>query len=136
MDVARELLDEHVHRPEDVDRVLSEQLYALTTDGTISVKDGFIWPAQMTVSPVRRPSGREPMVLEHVSLEEIGEAELYNMGENAEMSRGLLIERTAAFYRHESLSDNARERLELALDKLIESKRLVPHGKDLLRRAR
>jgi len=135
-DVARDMLDDHVHRPEDADRVLSEHLYALTTNGTLVVRDGFIWPADMTAPPVRQPAGREPMALEYVSLEEIGEAELYNMGGNTEISRDMLIERTAAFYRHERLSDHARERLELALDMLIDSRRLVPHGKGLLRRAR
>jgi very-short-patch-repair endonuclease len=135
-DVAKGVMDEHVYRPEDVEHALSQNIYALTRDGTLVVRDNFIWPAGMTVPPVRRPSGKEPMELDFVALEEIGEAELYNMGGNAEISKSMLIARTAAFYRNETLSERAKARLELALDKLIESKRLVPHGKDLLRRAR
>jgi hypothetical protein len=135
-DVAKDVLDDHVYRPEDVEKVLSEHLYALTQDGTLALKDDFIWPAQMSVPPVRRPEGREPMELDLVPLEEIGEAELYNMGGNGEIGRSALIERTAAFYRHDRLPDRTRSRLELALEKLIESGRLAPRGKDLLRRAR
>jgi very-short-patch-repair endonuclease len=135
-DVAKNVLDDHVYRPEDVERALSENLYALSVDGTIAVRDGFIWPARMAVPPIRRPGGSEPMELDYVALEEIGEAELYNMGGNTEISRSMLVSRTAAFYRHENLSEKARARLELALDKLIESKRLVIHGKDMIRRAR
>ncbi len=136
LDVARDLLDDHVRSPEDIDRALSANLYALTRDGTLVVKDNFIWSAQMTVPPVRLPSGREPMELDFVPLEEIGEAELYSMGEKAEMSRSEVIERTAALYRHEVLSERVTARLKLALDRLIESKKLVPRGRDMLRRAR
>ncbi|MBI0583060.1 MAG: DUF4011 domain-containing protein [Methanomassiliicoccus sp.] len=136
VDIARDVLDDHVHQPEDVDQALSENLFALVTDGTIVVRDGFIWPSQMTKPPVRRPLGKEPMELEYVSLEEIGEAEMYNMSVATEISRRTLIQRTASFYQLEEPSEKARERLEHALDRLIREGMLVPRGKDLLHRAR
>jgi very-short-patch-repair endonuclease len=135
-DVARDVLDGHVHRPEDVERALSERLYALTKSGAISLKDGFIWSAQMSIPPIRRPEGREPMDLGLVALEEIAEAELYCMGENDDMAREELIERTAAFYRYESIPGQVRVRLELAAEHLVRSGRLVSQGKGRLRRAR
>ncbi|MDW5564365.1 MAG: DUF4011 domain-containing protein [Methanomassiliicoccus sp.] len=135
-DVAKDILDDHMHRPEDIERAMSENLFALSREGLVEVRDGFIWPAQLTTPPVRGPISREPMELDRVSLEEIGEAELYRMGESQEMTRGQIIERTATFYRHDSLTERSRERLELALDLLLRSGRLVDRGRDVLRRAR
>ena len=134
--VVRDLMGDHVYRPEDIDRALSENLRALSQEGALVVKDDFIWPAGMTVPPVRRPHGREPMELDHVPLEEIQEAEMYNMGDRAEMSRKELVERTAAFYGHGTLTEGARARLEVALDRLIESERLLTDGEGMMRRAR
>jgi very-short-patch-repair endonuclease len=136
VDIAKDVLDDHVRHPEDVDKVLSEHLYALVRDGTVAVRDGFIWPGEMVVPRVRRPPGREPMELDYVSVEEIGEAELYCMGVGFHTTRGELVERTASFYRHETLTEKARTRLEAGIDNLISRGRLLAPGGDVLLRAR
>jgi very-short-patch-repair endonuclease len=136
VDIAKDVLDDHVHRPEDVDKVLSEHLYALVREGTVTVRDGFIWPGGMVVPRVRRPPGREPMELDYVSVEEIGEAELYCMGVDFHTTRNELVECTASFYGHQTLTEKARTRLEAGIDNLIFRGRLLAPGGDVLIRAR
>ena len=102
--------------------------------GTVTVKGEFIWPKGMVRPPVRGPARAGPMVLERVATEEIGEAVLYTMGSEVQMSRSQLIERTARFYRHESLTEPVRERIDTAIEALVASGFLAAASSDTLRR--
>ena len=74
------------------------------------------------------------MALERVAPEELGEAILYVMGDNVQITRKELLDRVARFYRHERLSEGDVKRVYDAVKRLVAAGFLTASGADFLRR--
>lgn len=74
------------------------------------------------------------MALGQVAPEELGEAALYVMGGDVQISKWELLDRLARFYRHERLSEEDVKRVDDALRRLVAAGFLTTGGTDSFRR--
>ncbi len=133
--VAKAYLRPVVNRPEIFDKIMTECLRTMVSEGEVSVREQFIWPAGVTRAPMRKHTGPIPKELDHVCLEEIGEVVLHSFRSEPELPRRSVINRTAFFYRHEKPSDRCRGRIERAIERLVSQGILLEKKDDVLRRA-
>jgi len=106
----------------------------MVAERSVMARGDFIWPVGMARPPVRGPRGAEAVALGQVAPEELGEAALYVMGGDVQISKWELLDRLARFYRHERLSEEDVKRVDDALRRLVAAGFLTTGGTDSFRR--
>jgi len=114
--------------------IFDAALNELVADRSVVARGDFIWPIGMVRPPVRGPRGAEAVTLGRVAPEELGEAALYVMGGDVQISKRELLDRLARFYRHERLSEEDLKRTDDALRRLVAAGFLTTGGTDYFRR--
>jgi very-short-patch-repair endonuclease len=97
--------------------------------GEFRVLDGFLWDSGMVTPPVRRPEDPEDSrSIEEVCLEEIEEAALLVMRQALSMPTAELVLQTARLLGYDRAGRQIRDRVSLAIDRLIQAGKLASDG--------
>ncbi len=103
----------------------------LVPEGSIELKDGFLWPAGRQEVLVRQPpSGEPPRHIDEIAIEEIAQAAYLCLHDAFSLTEQDLQIQTARLLGIERTSERIRRRIQVAIDRLFEEQRAtIANGK-------